>query len=64
MQAEARQPKKHRHQSIAPNKESLPQGLRANNNQKGLKSLEETTPALAALEKNTNTAMVNEINYR
>jgi hypothetical protein len=59
----ARQLKKHRHHSPAPNKQSPTESQVMHNNQKGLKRSEEMSLVLVVLEKNTNIAMVDEGYY-
>ena len=55
-----RQLKNHLRRNPAPNKLDLIQNQVRHNNQKGLKRSEEMIHVLAVLEKNTNTAMVDE----
>jgi hypothetical protein len=58
-----RQPKKHRKLNPAHNKRNLPQAQMMYNNQKELIKSEEMILVLVVLEKNTNTAMVDENYY-
>jgi hypothetical protein len=58
-----RQPKKHRKLNTAHNKRNLPQAQMMHNNQKELIKSEEMILVLVVLEKNTNTAMVDENYY-